>query len=73
MSGCQLRQVINLEHVESMKVTSDTTVYVRFTSGAGEVFEFKNAEKVDDMMRAFIDWCNGSNHRKAYTILKELK
>ena len=73
MSGFQLRQVINLEHVESMKVTSDTTVYVRFVSDESTVFEFQNAEKVDDMMRAFIDWCNGGSHRKAYTILKELK
>ncbi len=67
------QNIINFEHVEVIKKTSDTTVYVRFTSGAGEVFEFQNAEKVDDMMRAFIDWCNGGSHRKVYTILKELK
>jgi len=65
--------IINFEHVELMKITSDTTIYVRFASGAGEVIEFKDAEKVDDMMRAFIDWCNGGSHRKVYTILKELK
>ena len=71
MSGCQLRQVINWEHVESMKVTSDTTVYVRFTSGESVLFEFQNSEKLEDMLTAYIAWCNGIYKRKAFVIYQE--
>lgn len=73
MSGCQLRQVINLEHVESMKVTSDTTVYVRFTSGESTLFEFQNSEKLEDMLTAYIAWCNGIYKRKSFTVYQEEK
>lgn len=64
--------IINFEHVELMKVTSDTTIYVRFASGAGEVIEFKNADKLNDMTKAFLDWGKYGGH-KLYFIDKELK
>ena len=80
--------IINFEHVELMKVTSDTTIYVRFASGTGEVIEFKNAEQVNDMTKAFFAWSfdrspsnavasvgwspNFSSH-KLYFIDKEMK
>ncbi len=64
--------IINFEHVELMKITSDTTIYVRFASGAGEVIEFKDAEKVDDIVKAFFDWGQYGSH-KLYLIDKELK
>jgi hypothetical protein len=67
----KLKQIINFEQVELMKVTGDTTVFARFTSGEGVIYEFRNQTDVDDMTRAFIDWCDGGSHRKAYTILKE--
>ena len=67
-----VQQIINWEHVECLKVTSDTAVYVRFTSGTGEVFEFKNAEQVNDIARAFFDWAKYGSH-KLYLIDKELK
>ena len=50
------QNIINFEHVECMKITSDTTIYVRFTSGVGEVIEFKNADKLNDIVKAFFDW-----------------
>lgn len=80
--------IINFEHVELMKVTSDTTIYVRFTSGVGEVIEFKNMDKLNDIVKAFLAWSydrspsnagtligwspNFSSH-KLYFIDKELK
>jgi hypothetical protein len=65
--------IINFEHVELMKVTSDTTIYVRFASGSGEVIEFKNADDVKFMSGAFIAWCDGESPYRAYIIGKELK
>jgi hypothetical protein len=64
--------IINFEHVELMKVTSDTTIYVRFTSGVGEVIEFKNMDKLNDIVKAFFDWGQYGSH-KLYLIDKELK
>lgn len=72
MSERQLLQIINWEHVESLKVTSDTTVYVRFTSGEGTIYEFQNPEKIEDMMMAYVAWCSTSNC-KAYVIYQEQK
>ena len=62
----KLKQIINFEQVELMKVTGDTTVFVRFASGEGTIYEFRNQTEVDDITEAFIDWCNGGSHRKAY-------
>jgi hypothetical protein len=63
-----VQQIINFEHVECLKITSDTTVYVRFVSGTGEVFEFKDAEKLNDMTKAFLDWGYDSGTYKVYFI-----
>lgn len=73
MSECQLRQIINWEHVESLKVTSDTTVFVRFTSGEGTIIEFQNSEKIEDMMTAYVAWCRGVYKNKAFVIYQEQK
>jgi uncharacterized protein YlzI (FlbEa/FlbD family) len=66
------QNIINFEHVECMKITSDTTIYVRFTSGVGEVIEFKNSEQVNDIVKSFFDWAKYGSH-KLYLIDKELK
>ena len=67
------QNIINFEHVECMKITSDTTIYVRFTSGVGEVIEFKNADKLNDIVKAFFDWGYDGRPSKVYFIDKELK
>ena len=64
--------IINFEHVELMKITSDTTIYIRFVSGESTVREFKNSEQVNDIARAFFDWAKYGSH-KLYLIDKELK
>ena len=64
--------IINWEHVELMKITSDTTVYVRFASGESTVREFKNSEQVNDIVKSFFDWGQYGSH-KLYLIDKELK
>jgi hypothetical protein len=68
-----VQQIINWEHVEVLKITSDTTVYVRFVSGESTVFEFKNSDDVKFMAGAFIDWCDGESPYRAYIVGKELK
>jgi len=67
-----IQQIINWEHVECLKVTSGTTVYVRFVSGAGEVIEFRDAEKLNDMAKAFLDWGYDGRPSKVYFIDKEM-
>jgi hypothetical protein len=56
-----------------MKITSDTTIYVRFASGTGEVIEFKNADKLNDIVKAFFDWGYDGRPSKVYFIDKETK
>ena len=67
------QNIVNFEHVECMKITSDTTIYVRFASGAGEVIEFRDAEKLNDMTKAFLDWGYDGRPSKVYFIDKGLK
>ena len=68
----KLKQIINFEQVELMKVTGDTTVFVRFTSGEGVIYEFQNWKNVEDMTAAFIRWGCGVNYSKVYVIDKEM-
>ncbi len=63
------QNIVNFEHVECMKITSDTTIYVRFASGAGEVIEFKDAEKVDDIVKAFFAWSYDRSPSNAGTLI----
>lgn len=54
----RMRMVINFEHVECMKLTSETTVYVRFASGTAQTFEFNEPVMGTSMTLAFENWCN---------------
>jgi len=57
-----VRVVINFEHVECMKLTSETTVYVRFASGTAQTFEFNEPVMATSMTLAFENWCE--DHRR---------
>lgn len=50
--------VINFQHVECMKLTSETTVYVQFASRTAQVFEFTEPTLPASMILAFENWCN---------------
>ena len=67
-----VQQIINWEHVECIKITDGTTVYIRFISGESTVSEFKNSEQVNNIVKAFFDWGKYGSH-KLYLIGKELK
>lgn len=50
--------VINFQHVECLKLTSKTTVYVQFASGTTQIFEFTEPTLPASMVLAFENWCN---------------
>lgn len=68
-----VQQIINWEHVECIKITDGTTVYIRFISGESTVSEFKNSEQVNNIVKAFLDWGYDGRPSKVYFIDKELK
>jgi len=56
-------EVINFELVECLKLTSETTVYVRFASGTAQTLEFSDPARAESMLLAFENWCD---KRKMY-------
>jgi len=50
--------VINFQHVECMKLTSETTVYVQFASGTTQIFEFTEPTLPSKMIVSFENWCD---------------
>jgi len=54
-----IRTIINWKHVEYVKQTSDTTVYVHYVSGEGVVYEFQLPEQAQAMIRSFDASGNG--------------
>ena len=51
-------EVINFQHVERLKLTGDTTVFVGFVSGASRTFEFSDTARAESMVLAFENWCD---------------
>jgi hypothetical protein len=51
-------EAINFQHVERLKLTGDTTVFVGFVSGASRTFEFSDSARAASMVLAFENWCN---------------
>ena len=50
--------VINFQHVECLKLTGETTVYVQFASGMAQTFEFTEPTSPASMILAFDNWCD---------------
>ena len=56
-----LREIINYWSVESMKLTDEATVCVRFISGVSRVYEFVYPDDAEQMMLAWANWCEAAN------------
>lgn len=56
-----LREIINFWSIECMKLTSEATVCVRFTSGVSRVYEFAEPDDAQQMMLSFTNWCELAN------------
>ena len=61
--------VINYQHVERMKLTNETTVYVQFASGTTRIFEFIEPTLPAKMIVAFENWL-GQRHQYGGYVVK---
>ena len=61
-------EAINFQHVERLKLTGDTTVFVGFVSGASRTFEFSDSARAASMVLAFENWCDTRHRYGGYVV-----
>ena len=67
-AGMSTTVVINFQHVERMKLTNETTVYVQFASGTTRIFEFIEPTLPAKIIVAFENWLDQRHQYGGYVV-----